>query len=68
VRTDLRISAADGFETEAAGPTAQVEVTVEPGGYHMATRIDVTATPYLGVDLRGGAVLFTPSATPFHYM
>lgn len=68
VRTDLRISRADAFDTGAAGPTAEVEVTVEPGGMAAATRLDPTATPYLAIDLRGGTIHFTRSATPFFYM
>ncbi|HYP58284.1 MAG TPA: hypothetical protein VEQ35_08375 [Beijerinckia sp.] len=68
VRTDLRISRADAFDTEAVGPKAKVEVTVEPGGQRAEVEIDVTATPFLAVDIVGGAIRFTPSAELFRYM
>jgi hypothetical protein len=68
VRTDLRISRADAFDTETAGPVAEVEVTVEPGGQQAAIRLDLNITPYLAIDLKGSALRLTPSAEPFHYM
>lgn len=68
LRTDLRISRADAFDAEAAGPEVQVEVTVEPSGPRATIQLDVRSTPYLAVDLIGGTIRFTPSPEPFHYM
>lgn len=68
VRTDLRISRADAFDTDVAGPTAEVDVAVEPGGLAATTRVDTAATPYLAIDLKGGALRLIPSAERFLYM
>ena len=68
VRTDLRISRADAFETEVPQGTAEISVSVEPGGLNATTRIDTTANPYLALDVYGGGIRFKPSNEPFHYM
>jgi hypothetical protein len=68
VRTDLRISRADAFDTDAPGPAAKIEVRVDPGSLQAAIRLDLAATPYLAINLINGAIQFTPSATPFFYM
>jgi len=68
VRTDLRISRADAFDTDVVGPRAEIEVTVEPGGHRAATRVDVAATPYLAIDVKDGTLRLSPSAERFVYM
>jgi len=68
VRTDLRISRADAFDVQVAGPRVTVAVAVEPGGLHATAEIDVAATPYVAVDLQSGAIRIKPSDEPFHYM
>ncbi len=68
VRTDLRISRADGFDVDVAGPTVTLSVTIEPGGQHASTQVDVGATPYVAVDLQDGGIHFKRSDEPFRYL
>lgn len=68
VRTDLTISRADAFDTTTAGPEADVEVTIEPGGQRAKIHLEVNATPYLAVDIKGGSIHFRPSRELFRYM
>jgi hypothetical protein len=68
VKTDLRISRADAFDVETTTPFAEVEIAIEPGGPRAAIRLDLGATSYLAVDLKGGTLRLTPSREPFHYM
>src|SRR5262249_13190925 len=66
VRTDLRISRADGLEVEAG---ARARVEVEARGLTAATDVEPQATPHLGISLtRDGRVQMKPSAEPFAYL
>ena len=69
VTTDLSLSRADAFDTQASASTARVEVSVEPGGHRGSTQIDVTQNPFLAISLeRDGTLSFQPSKELFRYM
>ena len=68
VRTDLRISRAAAFDTEAARSAVTVGVTVEPGTLRATAPVDIAATPYVAVDVQDGGIRIKPSAEPFHYL
>ena len=68
VRTDLTIARADAVDIDTTGPAARIEVVVNPGDLRAATQVDVTRTPYVAMDIKGGAIHFTLSAEPFRYM
>lgn len=66
VRTDLRISRADGLDVEA-GPRARVEV--EARGLTAAADVEPQATPHLSISLdRDGRPQMRTSAEPFAYL
>lgn len=68
VRTDLRISRADGVDAEVAGSTATVVATVD-GSRSASTTVDVEANPYLAIDIADdNAVRFQSSAEPFRFL
>jgi hypothetical protein len=67
VRTDLRISRADGVDAPAPEGAATVEVQAR--GQTVATEIDAGATPYLAVSLDAdGRPEFRTSNEPFAYL
>lgn len=67
VRTDLRISRADGIDAAAPAGPAKVEVLAR--GRMATADVDAAATPYLAVSLDGdGQPQFRPSAEPFAYL
>lgn len=67
VKTDLRISRADGLDVEA--PEGDATVEVEARGLSSKASVDATRTPYLSVDLDpDGHPRLRASAEPFAYM
>lgn len=67
VRTDLRISRADGIDLEV--PTAGATIEVEAGGRSAAAQVLPTRTPYLAVNLDAeGRPALSASAEPFAYL
>jgi len=69
VSTNVTLSRADAFDTQASSNTARVDVSVEPGGYKGSIQIDVTQNPYLAVSLGpDGKLSFKPSKELFRYM
>jgi hypothetical protein len=68
VRTDIRISRADAFDTAAPDHVIMLSITVEPGGQHAKLQVDPRATPYVAVDLKAGEIAIRPSHDPFFYM
>ena len=67
VKTDLRISRADGLDVEAPRPAATVEV--ETRGHSASASVDAELTPYLAVDLGpDGHPAIRASAEPFAYL
>jgi hypothetical protein len=66
VKTDLRISRADGIDVDA-GSGATVEV--EARGLEAAASVDPARTPYLAVSLDDtGRPQLRPSTEPFAYL
>jgi hypothetical protein len=69
VITDLRISRADAVDVDAPTPRVSVSVSIEPGGIAGSQEVDVTATPYVSIDLApDGSLHWKCSAEPFRYM
>jgi hypothetical protein len=74
VKTDLRISRADAVNADTVGQRAVVAVTVEPGQAQEppaqgSVKVDVSATPFLGVDRRpDGGLSFKPASETFAYL
>lgn len=67
VRTDLRISRADGFDvpTQAGESRVEVQARAQVG----SAAVDADRTPYLAVSLDGdGRPQFRPSTEPFAYL
>jgi hypothetical protein len=66
VRTDLRISRADGIDVPAA---AGANVEVQARGQMGSVLVDADRTPYLAVSLDGdGRPAFRASTEPFAYL
>lgn len=67
VRTDLRISRADGIDVET--PDAPATVEVQARSRSASASIDPARTPYLAVNLDAeGRPLLRPSTEPFAYL
>ncbi|MBI4905883.1 MAG: hypothetical protein HY820_19775 [Acidobacteria bacterium] len=67
VSTDLTISRADAFDTQAEA-TPHIEVAVEPGGARAAIDVKAVETPFVAIELsRDGKLLLRPSKTEFLY-
>jgi hypothetical protein len=67
VKTDLRISRADGLDVETPRPDATVEVQAR--GRTASAAVDPARTPYLAVDLGpDGQPAIRASAEPFAYL
>jgi hypothetical protein len=67
VRTDLRISRADGIDVETSATASQVEVQAR--SHSASTSLDPAKTPYLAVNLdASGQPQLRASATPFAYL
>jgi hypothetical protein len=69
VSTDLTISRADGFETQAPAEHVSVRITAEPGNICDEYTIAPGENPFLAISIdRQGGVHFTPSKETFRYM
>ena len=68
VRTRYQISRAERIEFEAAPGSHAVEVSLPDKGIKQETVIDVELTPFLGVSLERGALVFKPSSEAFRYL
>lgn len=68
VRTDYRISFADSFDRRVAAGEVLVEVGLPRRGLSDARRVDVGATPYVGVSRDGEEIRWRLSAEPFGYV
>ena len=68
VRTRYQISRADRITLEADAGRRTVEVSLPDKGIKDEVTIDVEATPFLGVSLDQGALVFKPSSEAFRYL
>lgn len=68
VRTRYQISRAEGIEIEAAPGRHTVEVSLPDKGIKQETVIDLEVTPFLGVSLERGGLVFKPSSSAFRYI
>lgn len=69
VTTDLRFSRADALMVKLAAVSAQLRVSVEPGGLQASVLVDVLATPYLGISRDPSlGIVFTPSSDMPRYL
>ena len=67
VRTDLRISRADGFDVEA--PEGPATVEVEARSVTASAEVDPARTPNVAIDLgEDGRPRFKTSSEPFAYL
>jgi len=67
VKTDLRISRADGIDVEAPDATATVEVQAR--SFSASASVDPARTPYLAVNLDAeGRPQLRTSTEPFAYL
>jgi hypothetical protein len=68
VRTDQRIGLADSFEHPVAAVSTRVEVRLPRRELGDAFEVNVVATPYVGISVLDGAVVWRPSNEPFGYV
>jgi len=68
VRTRYQISRAEGIEIEAPPGRHAVEVSLPDKGIKQEIAVDLEATPFLGVSLERGALVFKPSNAAFRYV
>ena len=66
--TSLMRGKAASFAVPVAQPVVMVVVALPDRGTRGETEVDVRATPYLGVGLRGSEIIFRPTETPIPYM
>jgi hypothetical protein len=67
LKTDLRISRADGLEAEAPDAGATIEVDV--GGRTASANVDPARTPYLAVNVEAdGRPAIKAATEPFAYL
>ncbi len=68
VRTRYQISRAESIDIEAPPGRHAVEVSLPDKGIKQEIAVDLEATPFLGVSLERGALLFKPSNAAFRYV
>ncbi|MEN8376598.1 MAG: hypothetical protein ABFS34_14215 [Gemmatimonadota bacterium] len=68
VRTDYRISLADSFDHPVPDDSVMLEVTLPRRGLSDSLRVDVGATPHVGISCVDGAIRWRPSSEPFGYV
>jgi hypothetical protein len=67
VKTDLRISRADGAEADA--PDGEATLEVEARGRTASVRVDAAARPHVGIDMTpDGEPRIRQQAEPFAYL
>ncbi len=68
VRTRYQISRAESIKLEAVPGRTAVAVSLPDKGIKDEITIDVQATPFLGVSLEAGVLVFKPSSEFFRYL
>ena len=69
VRTDLRLSRADGVDVQVDSTKALVEVAVDPGELLKSTEVDLSKTPNLAISrVKDIGITFAPQSEAFRYM